>query len=227
MLVKQRKSLIPWDVDTQIDFINEDGALPVGNAKEIRPIIKQMTNFFTKNGITIWGSMDWHDKQEESLPLHCMINTPGAKKIAESLANESLAGNVQFIDILSKTADLNEIATRYIQLGKENDVDQIIIRKQTYNVFNEPIMSYLMPYFLDKTIVIYGVATDICVQAAALGFLKEHCKVIVIQDAIKGINATNEANAIQAMKDNGAIFMTWAKFIDMYGNTEDRYREIF
>ncbi len=62
----------------------------------------------------------------------------------------------------------------------------IIIRKDVFDVFGnnsnaENIVKVLSP----KKIFVYGVATNVCVNAAVMGLAKRGYNVFVVQDGIK------------------------------------------
>ena len=54
-----------YDVDTQMDFMNKDGALYVPNAELIKPRLELLTNFAINNRILRIGSVDQHFGTEE------------------------------------------------------------------------------------------------------------------------------------------------------------------
>jgi nicotinamidase/pyrazinamidase len=87
-----------YDVDTQNDFMNKNGALYVPDAELIKPNLKQLTQYALKNKIAVIGSVDRHFKTEEykeretelqrwggPFPDHCMAGTIGELKINETL----------------------------------------------------------------------------------------------------------------------------------------------
>ena len=52
--------VIFWNVDTQKDFINKDGALYVKDAETIKPALATLTNFARKNNIKVINTGDYH-----------------------------------------------------------------------------------------------------------------------------------------------------------------------
>ncbi len=83
--------------------------------------------------------------------------------------------------------------------------------KDTYDVFEAPIMNTHMirKELKDKTIIVYGVATEYCVKAAVLGFLKRGNDVIVVSDAIMGLTLKGSVDAIKEMKNAGATYLEY------------------
>ena len=49
-----------WDVDTQVDFMNEDGQLFVEGAEDIKSNLKALTNLAKNENIPVAGSLDTH-----------------------------------------------------------------------------------------------------------------------------------------------------------------------
>jgi len=83
-----------YDVDTQYDFMKEEGRLYVPGAESIIDNVGMLTMFAVKNSIPIIGSMDRHFGTEEykhreeefkahggPFPYHCMDRSLGQKKI--------------------------------------------------------------------------------------------------------------------------------------------------
>lgn len=86
-----------YDVDTQNDFMNKDGALYVPNAEALKPNLAKLTYFAKENNVLIVGSVDRHFGTEEykdregelqrrggKFPDHCMNESKGELKIDET-----------------------------------------------------------------------------------------------------------------------------------------------
>ena len=198
-----------YDVDTQNDFMNSNGALYVPNAEEIKSNLQKLTEYALAHNITILGSVDKHfgiesykdaelelSKWGGPFPNHCMVDTIGQEKIDETKVDD--------VVFIKSEDDQNLTFNGYPQ--------QIIFEKQSYDVFysetnkggNQNIDDIL--FFLNvKSIVIYGVATDYCVRAVAIGLQKRGIKVSVVEDAIKAVNVkTNDGiDAINEMLQLG------------------------
>jgi nicotinamidase/pyrazinamidase len=73
-----------YDVDTQNDFMNEDGALYVPGAEGIKSNLRALTKYARGNNEFLIGSVDEHvenDSEFEIFPPHCIKGTEGQKKI--------------------------------------------------------------------------------------------------------------------------------------------------
>ena len=180
-----------WNVDTQVDFVDKDGKLPVPDAESIKPNLKKLTDFARVNTIKVVNTMDWHFKDSKELsddpdfvktfPPHCMANTEGARFIEETSPDRGTTMLVDWSE--QKGMNFHEI----------HKFRNLIIRKDAFDVFEgnnltEAIVNNLGIPFLDRpTFIVYGVATNVCVKAAVDGLTKRGYSVKVVTDAIKGL----------------------------------------
>jgi nicotinamidase/pyrazinamidase len=206
-----------YDVDTQNDFINPDGALYIKGAELLKPNLKALTDYAIKNKIMILGSVDKHfgtddyqyietelSKWGGFFPDHCISQCYGQKKIAETIVSNSL-----FVDSAQKQQYNVSDLLKY---------EQIMFEKQSYDVFfspynlggNKNIFNIIRDLSENQVvnIIVYGVATDYCVKAATLDLLKHGVQVYVVKDAIKAVNVNqnDEYQSITEMLNAGAIF---------------------
>lgn len=192
-------SFLFFDVDTQVDFIEPDGALYVPAAETLKPKFKQLIRFARLHEIPVWGSVDAHTDDDSELirnkgpfPDHCMQNSNGQKKIPETDPHDPVwINNRHYTD-----TELSII---------KKHVDELYFEKQSYNMFDNPNLEKLAKIF--STVVVFGVATDYCVLAAVIGFRKMNKTVIVVEDAIKPVSIEGEQKALKEMQASGAIFV--------------------
>ena len=185
------------DIDTQYDFISQDGALSVPGAEEIRGNLKTLTAYAVNNGVKIIASADAHvpdDKEFEIFPPHCVQNTPGQKKIEETT--------------LAATVVLRNDASDAAQADNIKNADQILLEKQTYDVFTNPSAPGIFEAADGDEYIVYGVATDYCVKAATVGLLERGYKVTVVRDAIAAVAPETGEESIALMEEMGAAFKT-------------------
>lgn len=173
-----------WNVDTQFDFVSPQGKLYVPGAELLKTNWGKLTKLAKTRLITVVNTADWHypDSAELSknpdyvttFPVHCMANTSGAEYIEETNPENPLIfdWNKEY-RISRETIDPN----RY---------RNYIIRKDAFDVFKgnrytEQILNLLAP----KTVIVYGVSTNVCVNDAVVGLAKRVNKVIVVENAIK------------------------------------------
>ncbi len=190
------------DIDTQFDFISKDGALSVPGAEQIRGNLQALTHYALDNGIQIIASADAHpanDKEFEIFPPHCVQGTPGQKKIKET----SVPNTLVIKNAILETAP-HELLNR---------TDQLLLEKQTYDVFTNPNAARLVKAANAEEYIVYGVATDYCVKAAVLGLLEGGHKAIVVEDAIAAVTEETGLEALALMQAKGAIFKKTSEII--------------
>lgn len=197
-----KSKTIYWNVDTQKDFINPDGALYVEGAEEIKPVLKELTQFARENDIKIINTCDWHYDDSEELsdspdfvntfPPHCMANTDGA-----SFIEETSPKNPSFIEW---NVELPSVPLS-ITSSKE-----LVITKDKFDVFTGNPYSNEVVETLKRcgyeTVVVYGVVSEICVGFAVDGLLKRGFKVRLVKDAIKHLNIDNFSEKVSEWKKN-------------------------
>jgi len=73
---------------------------------------------------------------------------------------------------------------------------QIILEKQTIDIFTNVSLPALLEHFHADRHVIYGVVTEICVMRAALGLAKSGASVEIVTDAIRSLSDEASAKAL-------------------------------
>ena len=178
-----------WNVDTQEDFMEGNAAyspkLAIPGSAIIRPTLATITNLAREKNITIVNTRDWHDQNTSEIstepdwsttfPEHCLQGSYGANFIQETIPQ-----NAYEVDWKDSHYDSNQIgASKNIVLNKDHfDIFQ-------GNPHTQSILTELNP----KKIVVYGVATNVCVNYAVLGLAErapqQGFQVYVVTDAIK------------------------------------------
>lgn len=207
----KREGIVFWRVDLQKDFMNKDGALYVPDAKDaksIKPKIEQLARLAIRFNIPLLGSYDWHpedDPEFETFPPHCIQNTQGAEFIREANASH-------VYKVIHQTDEAYKLAC--FQKSLRDQYISYVVPKTSIDVFNEEFMDkHVVPVLKNKTIVIYGVATEYCVRAAVLGFLERGFKVIILSDVIKGVDPIKHGEALIEFQINGATVMKFSEFV--------------
>lgn len=225
-----------YDIDTQNDFMNKDGALYVPDAELIKPNLRKLTEFARENFIPVVGSVDRHfgtleyKEMEQELakwggpfPDHCMKDTPGEYKIYETILEYSREGltpdNGDYIlHVLEKNLNpktkvalrnLLDIANRKINkvVERKTPPQGVYFRKQSYDVFTNPVFPMFLEMTNIKQAIVYGVATDYCVKAAVLGMQNRGIQCYVVEDAIKGVEEATTKAALEEMAKAGTKFV--------------------
>jgi nicotinamidase/pyrazinamidase len=197
------KNLFFMDIDTQHDFMHPKGALYVAGAERMIPKLRRLFDFARKNDVTVISSMDAHDKEDpefESFPPHCVRGSKGQHKIDETLFPRPLIFE-------NKPVDRN-------LLDAVRKHRQIIIEKQAFDVFSNPIAERLLRVLPPRAIV-FGVATEYCVKSACLGLRKRGVQTVVINDAIRAISPETEKTAMAEMKQAGVEFISLEMLLEI------------
>jgi nicotinamidase/pyrazinamidase len=173
-----------WNVDTQFDFVSPNGKLYVPGAELLKPNWKKLTQLAKLKSLVVVNTADWHysDSAElsehpdfvNSFPLHCMANTSGAEFVQETNPENPLVINWE---------KESEITKEIIDSQKHQNY---VIRKDAFDVFKgNRFTEQLLKMISPKTVIVYGVTTNVCVNDAVLGLAQRVNRVIVVEDAIK------------------------------------------
>lgn len=192
-----------FDVDTQRDFMVPKGRLYVPGARMVSTNIRRLVAHAAERGIRLFSSVDAHPKGDPEFkvfPPHCVVGTRGQEKIRGTV----LPGRA----VVAMAPRLSRKA-----LADALDHDQIIIEKQSYDVFDNPNTRALIRASGCTRFTVFGVATDYCVRAAVLGLCKLGHHVTVVEDAIRGVGPETTAKALSEMKQAGARFRSIGQII--------------
>jgi nicotinamidase/pyrazinamidase len=192
--------VILWDVDTQVDFMKPDGKLYVPEAEEAAPAMKRLVEAAREAGIVHVASADDHELTDAEIseepdfaatfPPHCLRGTRGALKIPETEQENPVV------------LTLEPLPERYLE-GRE-----FLILKKSFDPFTNPNTDTLLRHLDPDEIVVFGVATDICDDAAVRGFLERGRKVRFVADAARGINDSDVVACTTAWMTQGVRFTT-------------------
>ncbi len=187
-----------WDVDTQHDFIDADGKLPVPGAQAIVPALAALTHFAVQRRIPILATADAHplgDPEFAQFGEHCVPGTFGQKKIAQTLPTGS--------EVVRTDAVLEQVRRLL-----DGAVPQLVIEKRVLDAFEEPLADRVLAELGPERIVLYGVATEYCVRCETLSLRKRGYDVTVLTDAVKAIAEEAGVKAIAEMRAAGATVAT-------------------
>lgn len=192
--------MILWDVDTQVDFMLPHGKLYVPGAEEIAPSMKRLVEAARAAGIVHVASADDHELTDDEIsvepdfqttyPPHCLRGTRGARKIVETDQDDPVP------------ITLEQIPDRYLE-GRE-----FLLLKKSFDVFTNPNTDRLLQRLDPDEIVVFGVATDVCDDAAIRGFLDRGRKVRFVEDAARGLDEGRVATCTAAWRERGVEFRT-------------------
>ena len=197
--------MIIWDVDTQVDFMLPHGKLYVPGAEETAPAMQKLVAAARAVGIVHVASADDHELTDAEIsdqpdysttyPPHCLRGTRGARKIPETEQEDPIP------------ITLEVLPERYLS-GRE-----FLLLKKSFDVFANPNTDRLLERLDPDEIVVFGVATDVCDDAAIRGFLERRRKVVFVEDAARGLDDSRVAACTSAWRDAGVEFTTAERVI--------------
>jgi nicotinamidase/pyrazinamidase len=197
-----------WDVDTQYDFMRADGKLYVPDSEAIIPIVKRLTQYAHRNGIRIIASADDHVPGHrelsatpdwiETFPEHCMRGTPGQRKIPETHLRNPMV-------IEPEPENPVTLAARV----RQHDGD-ILFHKHWFDVFTNPNLLPVLDALAPSSIVLYGVALDVCDKYAINGLLANRPKIplTLVTDATRAIHAEGADALLADWRRRGVTLAT-------------------
>jgi nicotinamidase/pyrazinamidase len=198
-------SPILWDVDTQVDFMLPEGKLYVPEAEETIPAMKQLVEAAREAGIVHVASADDHELTDPEIsdepdfrntyPPHCLRGTRGAQKIPETVQEDPLP-----LALLPFPPGLVP--------GLVGGRREILLLKKNFNVFTNPNTDPLLGALDPAEIIVFGVATDVCDDAAIRGFLQRGRRVRFVEDAARGLDEERVQACIAAWREGGVEFTT-------------------
>jgi nicotinamidase/pyrazinamidase len=176
-------------IDVQNDFC-PGGALAVTDGDRVVPVLNRYIDQFTKAGLPIFATRDWHPEKTSHFntgggpwPPHCIQGSKGAEfhpdlKLPPDTVIVS-AGMGPDEDGYSGFLGINDSRTKLVDLLRQQGVERIFVG---------------------------GLATDYCVKHTVLDGLRENFKVVLLTDAVRGVNLKpgDSQRAIAEMRQAGA-----------------------
>ena len=189
---------ILWDVDTQVDFVHADGKLAVPDAESAVPAMARLVAAAQKAGITHVASADDHELTDREIsadpdysstyPPHCLRGTRGAAKVVETAQLDPVP------------LALTEVPEQWLR-GRE-----FLLLKKSFDVFTNPNADRLLDLLAPDEVVLFGVATDVCDDAAIRGLLARGVPVVFVEEASRGLDAERTAACTAAWRTAGVRF---------------------
>jgi len=172
--------------DVQYDFL-PGGALGVEGGDRVIPVINRLMPLFEH----VVFSRDWHpaghvsfsrapEFVDKSWPEHCVRGTHGA----------------EFHRDLEKPG-------RALVVSKATDLE-----REAYSCFQDTGLADKLRDRGVERVFVTGLATDYCVKWTAQDALKNGFDVVVVSDAVAGIDVPegNVEKAVSELKEQGAVF---------------------
>jgi nicotinamidase/pyrazinamidase len=203
-----------WDVDTQVDFMEPHGKLYVPGARDVAPALERLVDAARAAGVVHVASADDHELTDPEIsespdlrntfPPHCLRGTHGAEKILETKQRDPLP--------LSLVPFPPGLIPRLVEGRRE-----ILLLKKNFNVFTNPNTEPLLDALDPDEIVVFGVATDVCDDAAILGFLLRGRHVRFVEDASRGLDEARVAACTAVWRERGVEFSSAEEVIASLG----------
>ena len=196
--------MIFWDVDTQVDFMVPEGKLYVPDAVAITANLERLTRHARENHIPRVASVDDHTLEDpeisetpdfrETFPPHCLRGTEGQKKIAATAMRSPAV-------VPNRSEDKGGLRARL-----RGHRGEILIEKSRFDVFTNPNTVAVLDALDPDSIVVYGVAQDVCDAHAIRGFLERGgARVFFVEDAARPIDAARGRELVEQWKRQGVV----------------------
>lgn len=168
-------------VDVQNDFCT-GGSLAVPDGEKVVPVINAIMNRFK----VIVASRDWHPektKHFDKWPVHCVQHTFGA-----AFHPQLEAEKIQEVFLKGTTTEDDGYSAFE---ATSNNLEQFLRDHQISDLY------------------VCGLATDYCVLASALDAHKKGFNVLVVEDAVRGVELVkgDVERATEEMKHKGIVFI--------------------
>ena len=203
--------MILWDVDTQVDFMLPEGKLYVPGAEETAAAMARLVAAAREAGIVHVASADDHELTDPEIaadpdfrntyPPHCLRGTPGAEKVPETKQSDPLP--------VSLVPFPPGLVPGLIEGRRE-----LLLLKKNFDVFTNPNTEALLDALDPDEIVLFGVATDVCDDAAIRGFLRRGRRVRFVENAARGLDDERVAACLAAWREGGVELTTADEAID-------------
>ena len=191
---------ILWDVDTQVDFVESGGKLYFPGAEEAKPAMARLVEAARAAGIVHVASCDQHELSDPEIseepdfdstwPPHCLLGTRGAEKIDETKQLDPLP--------LPLVPVPQAVLTRLLEGTRE-----ILVPKKYYDPFTNPNTETVLDAFDPDEILLFGVATEICDDAAVRALLRRGRSITFVEDAARGVDESRAAACVAAWSEQG------------------------
>jgi nicotinamidase/pyrazinamidase len=192
--------IVLWDVDTQVDFMLPEGKLYVRGAEQTMPAMGRLVEAARSAGVVHVASADDHELTDDEIsetpdfettyPPHCLRGTRGARKVPETEQEDPVPIGL-------------ELLPQHWLRGRE-----FLLLKKNFDVFTNPNTDRLLAKLEPEEIVVFGVATDVCDDAAIRGFLERGLSVRFVEDAARGLNEDRVATCTAGWRKGGVEFTT-------------------
>jgi nicotinamidase/pyrazinamidase len=165
--------------------------------------MKRLVDAARAAGIVHVASADDHELTDPEIvddpdfwntyPPHCLRGTRGAQRVPETEQEDPLPlGGIPIpTGILAGLAD-----------GRR----EFLLLKKNFDVFTNPNADALLAALDPDEVVLFGVATDVCNDAAIRGLLLRGRRVVFVEDAARGLDEERTAACLADWRAGGVEF---------------------
>jgi len=185
--------IVFFDIDTQLDFVSPAGALYAMGAERIVPVVARLNRHAAANRIALVSTTDAHaenDPEFTQWPPHCVSGTLGQRKAPATLLDDLI------------------VVPNCGELPDTGGVAQMIVEKQTVDVFEARTIAPLLERLAADRFVVYGVVTEICVRLAVRGLLRYGKPLTIVADAVQALRKEDGETALADLRAAGAAVAT-------------------
>jgi nicotinamidase/pyrazinamidase len=201
--------IVLWDVDTQVDFMLPEGKLYVRGAEQTAPAMRRLVEAARAAHVVHVASADDHELTDSEIsetpdfattyPPHCLRGTRGARKVPETEQEDPVPIGL-------------ELLPDHWLRGRE-----FLLLKKNFDVFTNRNADRLLAKLEPEEIVVFGVATDVCDDAAIRGFLQRGRRVVFVEDAARGLDEARTTACTASWREGGVAFSTVEEVIASLG----------
>lgn len=199
------------DVNTQKDFFERRGAMPVANARAMIPALRKIVAWSKRNGAPVISSLESNrpiELSDSGTPICCVDGSGGQCKMD--------------FTIFPKRTNFELDTTLALPVNPFRQVQQVIFRKRGNDLLLNPKADRLFTYLPVKEYIIYGAGLETAVKSIVLSLLTREQKVSIIVDACGYWHKRQAQLAIRQLNAKGADLITVEDLLSRKLN--ERYR---
>ena len=165
-------------------------------------------------GLTHVASADDHELTDPEIsdapdfrntfPPHCLRGTRGAREDPRDEATRPAAALARSVPAGSRP-------------GLIEGSRELLLLKKNFDVFTNPNTEPLLEALDPDEIVVFGVATDVCDDAAIRGFLQRGRRVVFVEDAAQGLDEARTEACVASWREGGVELKTAEEVIASLG----------
>lgn len=200
------------DVNTQRDFCEPEGRLPVVNARELIPAMRHMVAWARRNHAPVISSIESHrasDLANNGQPVYCVDGSIGQRKVDFTTFPRN--AYVEVDNTLSCPIDL----FRRFQ--------QVVFRKRSDDLLANPKADRFFTQVPTSEFILFGVAIEESIKALALGLLARDKRVSVVVDACGYWSRAMADLALRQITAKGADVISVSELLNRRLERKTRY----